>query len=67
MIEGHPDWCWSKLLCPVCSNNLLGKRDDTGVYLWCGRHECPSVGANEGARGRNEEAALTILRQKLNL
>jgi hypothetical protein len=58
----------SKFNCPVCHNPLVFKPLDGGIQLWCPNPiaVCPCIGTNEGGYGKTEEAANTILTQKIS-
>ena len=57
----------SKHECPVCKANMWLGDDEKDVVLWCGSKTCKSIGANEGAYGKNESEAYAVFRSKMGL
>jgi hypothetical protein len=57
----------SKHECPVCKEKMCLGDMDKDVVLYCGRKKCTSVGANEGAYGKNEAEAYAVFRSKMGL
>jgi hypothetical protein len=53
--------------CPVCKGLLfVMPTRDQGKVLWCGR-VCSSIGANEGAYGRNLTECWETFRSKMGI
>lgn len=65
--EKYRNWAVSSFPCPICKRFLVKKETEHGLQIWCPHYACPSVGANEGATGKNETLAYNILIEKLKL
>lgn len=62
---------WPNLLCPSCGQPLLVSMngissESNPVEIYCGYGKCPTAITNEGAKGKDVEAALENLQAAIN-
>lgn len=65
LTEIPPDWAKSDYDCPICKEKLFFRPHNNKIGMWCLHIKNCSIGANEGAYGKNQKEAFENLKQKL--